>query len=229
MAVVGPVRLVLRPSGGVGGLPVEGFRELSLVVSSRGLRNIALRSGSRHGPVLTGLSGVATSDDEGISRHHFYAWSRDHFIIYRYLHLSLRNENWFNGVCMIIHISELQRKPCPVRLWVSVCIPGEIQVARPGTPNSIPCSNGHTASLSQFYHIPEGPPVIQYTSLPQAMQLQLLPHGPWIPMPKSSPITSFMLLSLSMLVGLLLCDGLVINRSHESWDQVQHTSSCCIL
>lgn len=58
MAVVGPVRSVLRPSSGVGGLPVEGFRELSLVASSRGLRNMTLRSGSRHGPVLTGLSGL---------------------------------------------------------------------------------------------------------------------------------------------------------------------------
>jgi hypothetical protein len=57
MAIVEPVRLLLRPSGGVGARPVEGFKVLSLVASSRGLRNMALRSGSRHGLVLTGLYG----------------------------------------------------------------------------------------------------------------------------------------------------------------------------
>lgn len=62
MAVVEPVRSVLRPFGGVGGLPVEGFKEISLVASSRGLRNMALRGGGRHGP---SVDRVVTSEERG--------------------------------------------------------------------------------------------------------------------------------------------------------------------
>lgn len=58
MAVVEPVRPVLRPSGGVGGLPMEGFKEISLVASSRGLRNMALRGGSRHEPSVDRVVGL---------------------------------------------------------------------------------------------------------------------------------------------------------------------------
>ena len=76
MAVVEPVGSARLPFGGVGGLPVDGFKEISLVSFSRGLRNIASGGESRHTPSVYRVEGVVTTENEvlaGISRHRFYA------------------------------------------------------------------------------------------------------------------------------------------------------------
>lgn len=62
---------------------MDDFKEISLVSSSRGLRNIALCGGGRYRPSVDSVVAVATSLRMRGFRDCFYAWSRDHFI---YIH-----------------------------------------------------------------------------------------------------------------------------------------------
>lgn len=57
MAVLRRIESVSLPSGGVGGLPADGFEGVSLVAYSRGLRNIAVGGWSRHGPNICKVTG----------------------------------------------------------------------------------------------------------------------------------------------------------------------------